>query len=431
MKKIIVFTIFFLSSVGFVFSQSNYNGKLGYGFSPKGHPVDYSQMGNFLQEVANTCNGEIVFANAVWRDSLASSGTIPNLQKTISLLQPSPYSYVDMIDFGWGSPTTPYTLYLDVPGNAINNWTNSNTKNLFLQMLIHAADSLQPAYMFLGNEISFYWAQDSVDYMNYVSFYEQAYDSIKIHSPSTKVGVIFNYEHLSGNGPLVGFNTAYWNALNVFDTSRVDIFGFTVYPFFKYTTANAVPLNYLDPVFNKIGNKAVAITETGWPADSILATWYCSPQQQVDYVNRIFSIINGHNVEVVNWLFLYYLMDQSTQENQLACSIALYDSLANPQPALPVWLSYCNTTGMSKPYEENNYEVNTFPNPSNGEFTVHCSKFPVKNAEIKIYDLLGKEVFSTPFTNTEMRINPPLQSGIYFLQIRNGNYNLTKKLIEQ
>ena len=185
-------------------AQNNFEGQLGYGLSPNGHPNDYSQFGNFLEEVANTCtNGGVAFANGEWRDSYATSGKIPNLHKTVSLLQPSPFGYTDMINFAWRSGNLPH---LDVPGDDTNNWTNETMKTLFLNMLINAADSLSPTYMFIGNETSFYWQLDSIDYLNWVDFYHEAYDSIKVHSPSTKVGTVFNYEHLSGQGELNRFH---------------------------------------------------------------------------------------------------------------------------------------------------------------------------------------------------------------------------------
>ena len=129
-----------------IFPQSTYHGKLGYAVSPEGHPYDYSLLPEFLQEVAGMCNGGIVFANAAWRDNFEASGQIPTLQKLISSLQPSPYPYIDMINFGWRSGES---LLLNVPENPMNNWTNGEAKSLYLKMLMNAADSLKPAYMFV------------------------------------------------------------------------------------------------------------------------------------------------------------------------------------------------------------------------------------------------------------------------------------------
>ncbi|MBI2966352.1 MAG: T9SS type A sorting domain-containing protein [Bacteroidetes bacterium] len=421
------FLLFILIAPCSTFSQ-NFTGKLGYGFSPKGFPYDYSQMAAFLQEVANTCNGGVILANGSWRDSYAASGQIPGFQEAICGLQPSPYTYIDMSVFGWGTPTIPYTLYLNVPGDSTNNWTNATAKSLFLQMLINAADSLQPTYFFIGNEISFYWVQDSVDYMNWVDFYHTAYDSIKVHSPSSKVGTVFNYEHFLGNGSFIGWNTPYWNALNAFDTSKIDILGLTVYPFFGISEADSVPDTYLDPIFSRWGNKPIAITETGWPADSFFSPWVSSPQQQVNFVNKIFTIINGQNVEVVNWLFLNYLMDWSTDENKIGCSISMRDSLGNDRPALPVWLSYCNTTG-NRIFDTRGLMSDIYPNPSDGEFTVSGITGP---AGISVYNIMGERIFHNNNSVNEEKIKLMNEDhGIYFLRLETDRLVFMKKIIIQ
>jgi hypothetical protein len=429
-KRMLIFCSSLMLINGAVFSQWSYNGKLGYGFSPKGHPLDYSLMADFLEEVANTCDGGIVLANGSWRETFNSSGYIPQFQKDISLLQPAYFNYVDMLVFGWGTPTQPYTLFLDVPGNSTNNWTNADAKTLFLQMLIHAADSLQPSYLFVGNEISFYWEQDSTDFYNWLNFYYQAYDSIKAHSPATMVGTVYNYEHLSGNGFQIGWNTPYWNSLFALDTSKIDILGITLYPFFEYQEAQDVPNNYILPIFNFWGNKPLAITETGWPTDSLLANWYCSPQQQVEYVNKLFSMIENHdNVEVVNWLFLYYLIDISSNENKLAASIAMYDSLGNPQPALPLWLSHCTSTRNSE-LQINTNDLTVYPNPSAGALTI-STIFEMQEAEVEIYSISGKSVFKqTEIAGKEVRIaSISLVQGMYFLRLFNGEKTYIIKLL--
>lgn len=429
--KLVLTIICLTSCLGDIWSQKGYSGKLGYGFSPKGHPYDYSLMGDFLQEVANTCNGGVVLANGSWRDSVASSGAIPKFQKDICSLQPLPYSYIDMVVFAWGAPTNPYTLYLDVPGDGNNKWSNLSAQKLFLKMLIHAADSLKPSYFFIGNEISFYYEQDSIDYLKWIDFYNQAYDSVKVHSPQSKVGTVFNYEHLSGSGKLIGWNKPYWGALDAMDTSKIDILGLTVYPFFNYESANSIPVDYLAPIFNKMSKKPVAITETGWPSDSLLANWYCSPQQQVNYVDRLFNLIDGQNVEVVNWLYLYHFLDKRTDENKLSASISMHDSIGNNQPALSKWLSYCNqVTAIDNIIDETKKSVFVYPNPFSKTTNIEAN-FEMNNAYLNIYDLNGKIVkHQRNLYGKVIQIDiGSLSQGVYFFQLNENEKIFTGKLI--
>jgi len=428
--KITVFVLYIVIISTTTFAQGNYSGKLGYGLSPLGQPHDFSQFVPFLQEVANTCNGGIVYANADWRDIITTSGKIPETQKVVCELQPAPFNYVDMINYAWA--TYP-ELHLDVPSNSTNNWTNSEMKNLFLQMLINSADSLHPTYLFIGNEVNYYWEQDSLDYVNWVSFYNQAYDSIKMHSPATKVGTTFNYEHITGHGILTGWNTPYWNAFNNFDTNKLDIIGLTVYPFFNYQHASDVPLNYLDPIFSRIGNKPVVISETGWPGDSLIGSWYASSNEQVDYVNKIFNVIAGKNVEVVNWLFLNYMMDNTdTPAVKIFKSVALRDSLGNDRLALPVWISTCNSSTVeSHAYQQaglNSEVIKIFPNPSDGYISMENIGLNRTNNKLTIFDVFGNIVFEKRGLSENEKINLNLPNGIYFVQLKGDNFIQTKKL---
>lgn len=431
MRQILFAAVFSFMFVTSTIAQSNYSGKLGYGVSPEGHPYDFSKFAEFLQEVADMCDGGVVYANTGWRDSYETSGQIPNLQKIISLLQPTPYGYVDMVTFCWRSRDS---LLLRVPGDDTNNWSNATAKSLFLQMLINAADSLQSTYLFIGNEISMYWVLDSTDYLNWVNFYHEAYDSVKVHSPDTKVGTVFNYEHLAGVGVFTGWNTPHWGSLDALDTSKIEILGLTVYPFFSYKTANEVPLNYLDPIINRIGNKAIAITETGWPADSFIGSWTSSPAQQVDYVNKLANIIEGHNVEVVNWLFLNYLMDTAgIDPNKIFCSVAMRDSLGNDRPALSVWLSKCDTTtGINEVANNNSVRVTVYPNPFHTKTILKIDMSDEINMGLEIYDLVGRKVKHLKNINTNEIIitRENLPDGIYFYKLKDDKGTLaTGKLI--
>ncbi len=422
-----LFTLFASIALCASLLSQTYTGKLGYSISPLGFPDDLSQFGPFLQEVSGTCGNGVLMANGSWRDSLNTSGNIPTLHNTISQLQPSPYGYTDLLVYAWA--TYP-TLHLTAPNDSTNNWSNASTRNLFLQALIRSADSLQPAYIFVGNEVSFYIAQDSADYANWCSFYSMAYDSIKFYSPNTKVGTVFNYEHLSGNGTVPGWTAPHWNALLDMDTSKMDIVGLTFYPFLKYNSADSVPMNYLDPLFNRIGNIPLAITETGWPGDSLIGPWSASPQEQVDWVNNLFTMINGRNVEVVNWLFLNYMMNRYTVDDLLAKSISMRDSLGNDRPALAVWLSYCPST-TAQSHEPSSGQFHIYPNPATDRFILESKMNYGESCTMKLYDLFGREVKSVSIVDQKTEIElSGLAPGVYLYEVSgNGEIKDTGKLV--
>lgn len=110
MKKTICSILFTISV--FSINAQFFSGQLGYGVSPLGHSADFSQFGSFLNEVENLCNGNgVVFVNANWRDNINTSGQIPTVHKTVSLLQPTPYNYTDMLAFPFAEYPTLFFEY--------------------------------------------------------------------------------------------------------------------------------------------------------------------------------------------------------------------------------------------------------------------------------------------------------------------------------
>ncbi len=74
-------------------------------------------------------------------------------------------------------------------------------------------------------------------------------------------------------------------------------------------------------------------------------------------------------------------------------------------------------------------DVNIYPNPFTSQTTISFSE-EQKNSLIKIMDVLGKEIKAINFTGKELIIaKGEMKSGIYFLQIIDGNKNVVNKKI--
>ncbi|HET6992619.1 MAG TPA: T9SS type A sorting domain-containing protein, partial [Bacteroidia bacterium] len=78
-----------------------------------------------------------------------------------------------------------------------------------------------------------------------------------------------------------------------------------------------------------------------------------------------------------------------------------------------------------------NSDVEVFPNPFSNSVTVATDN-PQAKADLKIYNLLGEEVYSSVITNQKTEIDlQSLQSGIYFIRITSGDRTITKKIVKQ
>jgi hypothetical protein len=71
-------------------------------------------------------------------------------------------------------------------------------------------------------------------------------------------------------------------------------------------------------------------------------------------------------------------------------------------------------------------DIKLFPNPTNSSFNVECR---IQNAELKIYDITGREVFTTTLNSKHQILNPNLSSGVYFVKVTDGEKVFTQKLI--
>jgi hypothetical protein len=315
----------------------------GFGISPQGVPLDWSKLGDFYTEVGSMTNSAVMW-NGGWRDDLADgtdAGTIP--KGAADIVQNSKnYRFTPISVFGWRSGDT---IYLNVPGDETNYWTNTTARSLFKNMLVDYVDTYQPPFIFIGNENSAYYEQNPTDYENWINFYNDAYDAIKTASPGTKVGTIFNFEHIAGSGKLNGWTKTYWEAIDLHDLSKVDIVGVTLYPFLNYASADEVPVSYLDPLVSRISSKPIAITETGWPAEdfgNLDLPWEESEQAQLTYLSKLEVMLEGNNISTVNWLFLYPMEDPggSPSDWELFGSISIRDSSGNKRPVYDPWLTY-------------------------------------------------------------------------------------------
>jgi hypothetical protein len=79
------------------------------------------------------------------------------------------------------------------------------------------------------------------------------------------------------------------------------------------------------------------------------------------------------------------------------------------------------TTGISTIADPGQIQI--YPNPSNGEFTVELENgiSNSENSTIDIFNMLGEKVLHMALTNQKSEIKPQLESGIYYYQVENSN----------
>ena len=84
---------------------------------------------------------------------------------------------------------------------------------------------------------------------------------------------------------------------------------------------------------------------------------------------------------------------------------------------------YCSTAGLE---DHSLSSVKMHPNPANG--VVKFSTATPESLSVSVYDLLGKQVIPAHTVQSELNISN-LNSGMYFVNIKQGASSLTKKLL--
>lgn len=74
-------------------------------------------------------------------------------------------------------------------------------------------------------------------------------------------------------------------------------------------------------------------------------------------------------------------------------------------------------------------KFNIYPNPTQSDVTVQL-KSPQRTT-IEVYDILGKKVLEKVIYNSEKIQTSQLKSGVYILKIRQGSFEVNKKLIKR
>jgi hypothetical protein len=71
----------------------------------------------------------------------------------------------------------------------------------------------------------------------------------------------------------------------------------------------------------------------------------------------------------------------------------------------------------------------TYPNPvTNNSFTITSNSTDQK--EVKIFNVLGKQVFTSNFSGTNFNVNiPAISAGLYILKLTEGTKTATSKLV--
>jgi hypothetical protein len=211
-------------------------------------------------------------------------------------------------------------VILQVPLYMNSSTTNLGTpelRQLWIEQAVNISRDYHPKYFCIGNEIdTYYWNCSQGDFDNYASLVRETYDSIKAVSPDTKVFIVFRLDTIDAYDG--------WFLIDKFDKDKIDLFGFTSYPYMLgypeaawYEKPSDMPLDYYTRIMNYTGDKPLAFSEIGWTSSEPLRGG--SEEEQVEFLLWFLEHTSDMPLEIVSWLCLHDLrtVEEETGPNAM------------------------------------------------------------------------------------------------------------------
>lgn len=86
-----------------------------------------------------------------------------------------------------------------------------------------------------------------------------------------------------------------------------------------------------------------------------------------------------------------------------------------------------NCALANKDFDTENFKI--YPNPTQNHFKVDFGALPLDKANVQIYDINGREIFSQESLEDQVIDVSHFSSGVYFVKMKNGSKSTTEKLI--
>lgn len=211
-------------------------------------------------------------------------------------------------------------------------------------------ERFDPEYFSYASEASELLLNDPTGFVEFVVFAEAVYGNIKAAHPDLPILVSVAMKDPSSTNAaaiVAGF-------ASIID--YMDMVGISVYPYVFFDHADRgdpanLPTDWLSQVTDLTDGKPVAITETGWIAESleILTFGYAEESNtsfQASYVDTLLSAANALDAEFVIWWSLIdydALWEGVLAEDDVAAiwrDIGLIDPMLNERPGLSSWDTY-------------------------------------------------------------------------------------------
>ena len=293
---------------------------------PTTAPADWLEL---YRSFADTGGAAGVYVN--WADSAASEGKVPAAVAS-SFAAGREHRFTPIVALG---------VARDLPGGGVTSTVDwaSPQRARFIETVTLIAREHRPAFLALGVESNRLHLSDPSAFDGFVAGYSDAYDAIKRVSPATNVFTIFQLELMRGRAFLMTGREStppHWELLARFGT-KLDVTGFTSYPFLAHQTPGEIPADYYADAARR-SPSPLALTEIGWPSGPLAGAPNSghggTPDEQAEFVRRFFAITTSPRPALSLWAFPN---EYGTAGPDSFASVALRTHDGTAKPALAAW----------------------------------------------------------------------------------------------
>lgn len=177
------------------------------------------------------------------------------------------------------------------------SFADPDTKARFIRDVTMMAIA-KPDYLVITTEVNLMYRFNRPEFDNFLPLYRQAYSTVKLFSPKTKVGVSFLYKLWVGNYfidhiDLPSMVTPY------------DFIAFTSYPEDlvrdgSYASIADIPPSWYGLARIAYPGQAIVFSEVGWASKG-----YGTPELQAEFVRNLPRLMSTTHPELVTWAMLY------------------------------------------------------------------------------------------------------------------------------
>lgn len=330
-----------------------------YGFFPSPPELTLDSVLQIYKDFGEHADFALMQRNIPWADFVngvdGQSQSRTDITNQVKLAAQNHLNYIFVVD---GLNGLNRREFSGLPADWEASFGNPQVRTAYKNFALWIVRQFHPHYLGLASEINTYMDAHPDDAPNFVSLYNEIYQTVKAEAPDTQIFVTFQWEDLNnlfpaaaeGRGP---YQTD-WDEVEVFEPN-LDLWVISTYPFVVFKSGADIPDNYYTPLLSQT-SKPLAVGEGGYTSKPV-GPIPGRPQDQVAYLNALHDQLGAR---LAFWVYLLLddlnagsyaqYMQANGQSNTDVNTLGMFVSVGlrnfdgTPKPALDVWDSFRNKT---------------------------------------------------------------------------------------